>query len=118
MFRLVSFPVHTALESAVGFAIMALPLVLGLGAAAAVTALILGAAIVGLAFAGTGVEGRGTLPLSAHAAYDRGLGLGLILAGLILGLAGNTGAVGFFALSGLVLLALSGVTRYSVARTG
>src|SRR4051812_21498503 len=111
MFRLISFPVHTALESAVGFAVMALPLALGLGAAAAMTAVILGAAIVGLAFAGTAAEGRGTLPLSAHAAYDRGLALGLIVAGVILGIAGNAGAAGFFAVSGLVLLALLSITR-------
>src|SRR3954453_1742039 len=116
MFRLISFPVHTALELAAGFAIMALPLVLGLGAAAAMTAVILGAAIVSLALAGTAVEGRGTLPLSAHAAYDRGLAVGLIVAGAILGIAGNPGAVAFFVVAGGVLLALSSVTRYSLAR--
>ena len=116
MFRLISFATHTALEMAVGFAIMALPLVLGLGSAAAVVGVVLGAAVVTLALAGTATEGRGTVPLSAHAAYDRGLALGLILAAGMLGLAGYPGAVGFFLLAGLVLLALSTVTRYSVAR--
>ncbi len=88
-----------------GFALMALPVVLGLGAAAAITGILVGALLIGLAFAGAGQDhatgSRGTIPLGAHALYDRGIALGLILAALVLGIAGDRGAVLFFLGAGL-----------------
>jgi hypothetical protein len=103
---------HTALELAGGLTLMALPAALGLGIAAAITGIVIGALIVGLALANTG-QGRGTIPLSAHIAYDRGIALGLIIAAALLGFAGESGAVAVFLIAGLALLALSTSTRYS-----
>jgi hypothetical protein len=112
----VTLPVHGAVEIAVGTALMAAPFVLGMSAAAMVTAVLIGALIVGLALAGSGSEGRGTIPVSAHAAYDSGLALGLVAAGVLLGIAGDMVALGILAAAGLVQAALRISTRYVVAR--
>ena len=96
---------------AVGTALMLAPLPLDLGAAALVTGMAAGTIAMALALAGTATDGRGTLPRSALAAYERGLGFGAVLAGLAFGLAGNPAAFGFFAAVGLVSLAVSTVTR-------
>ena len=118
MFRLISFQTHSAIEILAGFALMVLPAVLGLGTAAAVTGVLVGAILMGLAVAGAGQDhsagSRGTIPIGAHALYDRGIALGLILAALVLGIAGDRGAVLFFVGAGISLLALATSTRYSV----
>ena len=64
----------------VGFGLIAAPLALGLGAAPLVTGVLLGSVCVALALAGTDTSGRGTIPLAAHAVYDRAIGVGLVLA--------------------------------------
>jgi len=81
MSRLISLNVHSALEIALGTAIMAAPFVFGLGTAALVTGFVVGVAIMGLGIASTG-GGRGSIPVSAHAAYDGGIAL-LVGAGLV-----------------------------------
>ena len=48
----------------------------------------IGALAVALALAGTETTGRGTIPLAAQAVYDRGLGVGLVLAAAAFGAAG------------------------------
>ena len=96
---------------ALGTALILAPLPLDLGPAALITGMFAGTLAVALALAGTASDGRGTLPRSALAAYERGLGAGVVLAGLAFGLAGNPAALGFFAAVGLVSLTVSTVTR-------
>jgi hypothetical protein len=115
-FRLISLPVHAAFEMALGLSLMALPFVLGLGPAGVVAGVLLGALIVGLAAAGGESEGRGTVPIGAHAVYDLGLGLGLVGGGLLFQTAGDSAAAMVFAAAGAALLALSLITRYTPVR--
>ncbi len=107
---------RTALLVAAGSALIVLPLALGLGAAAIVTGVAVGALAMALGFAGTGDGGRGTLPLSVQASYDRGLGLGLVAAGVIFGLADQVGALLLFGAAGLAALAVFSTTRYTAGR--
>ena len=100
---------------AAGTALIGVPFVLGLGAAAIVTGVTIGVIIVALALAGTAPSGRGTLPVSAQAAYDRGLGLGLLLVGIMFAVAGDTGAAILFAVAGVSALVVTSITSYSAS---
>src|SRR5215212_8473186 len=108
----VSQAVRSAFLVALGAALVVGPVALDLGPAALVTAVVAGVIAVALGFAGTAPDGRGTLPVSAQAAYDRGLGLGLLLAGATFGLGGHTAALIFFAVAGLAVLTVAVTTRY------
>jgi len=110
-FRLVSPGLRAGLLVAVGSMLLAVPFALGLSVAAIVVGVGVGILAIGLGLAGTASEGRGTLPLSAHAAYDLGLAIGLLFAAVAFG--GEAGAALFFFVVGLVQLTLSAVTRYS-----
>ena len=70
-----------------------------------------------LGLAGTEPGGRGTLPLSAQAVYDRGLALGLLLSAGIFAAAGQIEATALFAAAGIAALAMTSVTRYSARAT-
>jgi len=96
-----------------GTALFALPVILDLGSAAIVTGVFVGILAMALGFAATDTTGRGTLPLTAHAVYDRGLAVGLLLTGVIFGLFGQEVALAVFAGAGLIELALSSLTRYT-----
>ena len=98
---------------AAGIGLIAAPALLGAGSAALITGLVLGALAIELGVAGTASEGRGTLPISAHAVYDRGLALGLFLAAAIFGLTGETEAAPVFAAAGALALVVTSITRYS-----
>jgi hypothetical protein len=98
---------------AAGIGLLVAPLLLELATAALVTGIVLGALVIELGLAGTDSQGRGTLPVSAQAVYDRGLALGLLLVALIFGLAGEPEASPVFALAGLVALVVTSITRYS-----
>ena len=100
---------------AVGTALIAAPLMLGLSPAAMATGIAVGAIAVALGLAGTASEGRGTLPVASQAAYDRGLGVGLLGAGLAFGLAGELAALAVFGAVGLAALLVAALTRYSVS---
>ena len=76
--RLISPALRSGLLMAAGTALIGVPFALGLGAAAIVTGVAIGVIIVALALAGTAPSGRGTLPVSAQAVYDRGIGFGLL----------------------------------------
>jgi hypothetical protein len=89
------------------------PVAFELGVAAGVTGVIVGAIAVALALAGTESSGRGTIPVSAYAVYDRGLALGLILAGLAFGAVGEIGAMALFGFTGLAALLVTSITRYT-----
>lgn len=119
MTRLIPLSIHSAIEIVLAAAVMASPFVFGFGAAGLVTAIGVGALLMGLAISASDdgrSERRGTLPVSAHAAYDRGLAFGLVLAAGLLGLAGDAAALLVLAAAGTALIALSLNTRYSAVR--
>ena len=111
-FRLFSLPTHGALELLAGVATMVAPFVFGFTPAGTVVAVVIGALIVGLSLAAASPE-QGSLPISAHFAFDRGIVIGLLGGSVLIGLAGDAGAALFLALTGVALLALSLTTRYS-----
>jgi hypothetical protein len=98
---------------AAGTALFVLPLALELGEAAILTGLVVGVIATGLGIAGTDTGGRGTLPLTAHAVYDRGLAVGLLLAGILFGLADQHVALAVFGGAGVAQLLLGTLTRYT-----
>jgi hypothetical protein len=96
-----------------GTALFALPVAFGLGEAAILTGIVVGVIATGLGIAGTDTDGRGTLPLTAQAVYDRGLAVGLLLAGVIFGLADQYVALALFGGAGLAQLVVGSLTRYT-----
>ena len=111
--RLISLDTRSGFLVALGTAILFAPAVLGLTPAAVATGLVLGICVVGLGLAGTAASGRGTIPISAHAAYDQGLALGLLLCGGAFALVGDTLALALFAGAGVFALLVTATTRYS-----
>ena len=117
MFRgRVSYPLHAALELITATALIGMPFALGLSADATITAAALGIVLFGLAVSATDSEGRGTLPISAHATYDAAVALVLVGAGIVFGLAGEVAALVFLLVAGVAQLTLNGLTRYSPSR--
>jgi hypothetical protein len=114
--RLIAAPTRAALLMVAGFVLMVAPLALDLSGAAIATGVLLGVVTVGLGLSGTASEGRGTLPISAHALYDRALAVGLIATALIFGAVGEGAALVFFTAAGIATLILALVTRYSGTR--
>jgi hypothetical protein len=96
-----------------GIALIIVPFGVGAGMPVVVTGLVVGVLTVALALAGTDASGRGTLPLSAQAVYHRGLGVGLVLAAAMFGLAGEGAGLAVFGLAGLLTLLTASVSRYS-----
>ena len=117
MFRgTVPYSLHAALELVTATALIGAPFALGLSVDATITAAVLGALLFGLAVSATG-EGRGALPISAHAAYDAAIGLVLVLSALIFGATGEAAALIFLLATGIAQLLLNSITRYSPVRT-
>ena len=114
--RLISPALRSGLLISAGTALMMLPFLIGLGPATVVTGVGVGAVTVALGIAGTGSQGRGTIPVSAQALYDRGLALGLLLAGALFGAVGDHWSLLVFGGAGLLALLVTLTTRYS-ART-
>ena len=108
-----SHSLRAALLMVAGAALIAGPFALGLEAPAIGTGVLVGVAAVALGLAGTEPGARGSLPLSAQAAYDRGLALGLMLAALAFALTGQPAAMALFAAAGVAALVMTAVTRYS-----
>jgi hypothetical protein len=98
-----------------GSALVVVPLALQLGAAAIVTSVAVGTMMVALGLAGTETSGRGTIPLSAQATYDRGIGIGLLVAALAFGVADESVAAAIFAIAGVAALIVASITRYSAS---
>ena len=115
--HLISHGLRAGLLMVAGTALIAGPFLLGLDAAAIVTGIMVGTLAIALGLAGTEPGGRGTLPLSAQAVYDRGLALGLVLAAGIFAAAGQIVAAGLFAAAGIAALVMTSVTRYSARAT-
>jgi hypothetical protein len=111
-FRLISLPVHGALELVVGLATMAAPFALGFGSAGLIAGFLIGALIVGMALSTEPGE-RGGVSVATHFAFDRGLVIGLLGAAVVFGAAADRAAALFFALAALALLGLSLSTRYT-----
>jgi hypothetical protein len=109
----IPLPVHAAIETVAAPAIMAAPLLLGFGQAAAVVAFAIGALLLGLAVQTVGP--RRTIPLSAHAGFDYALAAVAASAGLAVGIATGEWAQGVFLVGvGVAQVALTASTRFSV----
>jgi hypothetical protein len=111
--RLIPLALRSGLLLIAGAGLIAAPFALGLDAAALVTAVGIGGIMVALALAGTDTSGRGTLPVSAQAVYDRGIALGLVLTALVFGAANETEAMLVFGIAGVAALIVTSITRYS-----
>jgi hypothetical protein len=111
--RLISPALRSGLMIAAGTALILLPFPIGASAAVIMTGIAVGAVAVALGLAGTASEGRGTLPLSAQATYDRGLAVGLFLIAALFASAGDAAGIAIFASAGAATLAISVVTSYS-----
>ena len=111
--RHITSSLRSGLMIAAGSMLFVLPVALDLGGAAIVTGIVVGVIATALGIAGTAVDGRGTLPLTAQAAYDRGLALGLMLVAIMFGLAGQQTALAIFGAAGLAQLLVGGLTRYT-----
>ena len=111
--RLIPLALRSGLLVAAGTALIAAPFALDLDASALVTAVGIGGVMVALGLAGTDTSGRGTLPVSAHAVYDRGIALGLVLVAVVFGVADQTEAAVVFGIAGVAALVVTSITRYS-----
>jgi hypothetical protein len=117
MFRgRIPFPLHAALELVTATALIGVPFAIGLSLDATITAGVLGIVLLGLAVSATDTEGRGTLPISAHAAYDAAVALVLVAAAIVFGLMGEVPALVFLLAAGIAQLTLNGFTRYTPSR--
>jgi len=117
MFRgRVPYTLHAALELITASALIAVPFAIGLSLDATITAVAVGIILFGLAVSATDAEGRGTLPVSAHATYDAAVALVLVGAAIVFGLAGEVPALVFLLAAGIAQLTLNGFTRYSPTR--
>lgn len=117
MFRgRVSFTLHAALELITATALIAVPFAIGLSVDATITAAVVGIVLFGLAVSATDTDGRGTLPISAHATYDAAVALVLVGAAVVFGLLGEVPALVFLLAAGIAQLTLNGFTRYSPSR--
>ena len=111
--RLISSDTRAGILVAIGTALLLVPIAIGLSAAAIAAGVMIGVVTVGLGLAGTAPSGRGTLPVSAHAAYDQGLAAGLLLSGGLFVLAGEPAAALLFAGIGVVQQIVRAITRYT-----
>jgi hypothetical protein len=112
--RLISPALRSGLMISVGTLLMVLPFVTGMDPDVVVTGIFVGGLQVTLGIAGTDNQGRGTIPVSAQAVYDRGIALGLLAVGVLYGILGDQMALLLFGLSGLAVLLVTITTRYSV----
>ena len=113
LLRLIPLALRSGLLMVAGAGLIAEPFALELDAAALVTAVGIGGIMVALAVAGTDSSGRGTLPVSAQAVYDRGIAVGLLLTALIFAAASETEAALMFGIAGAAALIVTSITRYS-----
>ena len=111
--RLISPAFRAGLLVLAGSGLIAAPLLLELGTTALVTGTLIGALAIALGIAGTEAEGRGTLPSSAQAFFDRCLALALLLIAVAFGIAGEPEALVVFAAAGFGALVVTSITRYS-----
>lgn len=113
--RLLAPEVRASLLMVLGTALLIAPVALLMSSAAIVAGMFTGALMVGIGIAGTGASGRGTIPVLAHKAYDRGLAAGLLLTALAFAAVGDHAALALFAGAALAQLLIGVNTRYSAA---
>jgi hypothetical protein len=111
--RLIPLALRSGLLMVAGAGLIAAPFALELDAAALVTAVGIGGIMVALAVSGTDSSGRGTLPVSAQAVYDRGIAVGLLLTAAIFAVGNETEAALMFGIAGAAALIVTSITRYS-----
>jgi hypothetical protein len=111
--HIISHALRAALLIVAGSALIAVPFLLGLDAAAIFAGVLVGAVAIALGVAGTEPGTRGSLSPSTQADYDRGLALGLIVSAGIFALFGELAATALFGGAGLAALIMTSVTRYS-----
>lgn len=112
VFRYIPLSVHGGLETIAAPAIMAAPVVLGLGQAAIVAGFLLGAVLLGLSL--SLFSQRRVVPLTAHAGFDYALALAAVILGLMIGIAtGNAAATVFLVGVGVAQVALTASTRFT-----
>jgi hypothetical protein len=112
-FRLIPLALRSGLLMMAGTALIAVPFALELDSAALVTGVAVGGIMVALGLAGTDSSGRGTLPVSAQAIYDRGIALGLVLVAVMFAVADQPEAALVFGVAGVAALIVTAITRYS-----
>ncbi len=108
-FRLISLPVHGALELVLGIVVMVGALGLGLTPAGTVLAFTAGVIAIGLALGAV----EGGVRSSAHASGDLALAMGAIAASAALAVAGDAPAAGLLVAFGVIQTGLASVTRYT-----
>jgi hypothetical protein len=113
VFRLISLPLHGALELVIGLAIAGSAFALGFGVAGTVAAMAIGALVVGLALAAATIEDGGG-SVANHHASDWGVVTGLAAAAVLLAALGEETAGAAFAVAGVAMAVLALTTRYSV----
>ena len=109
--RLISLPVHGALELLAGVALMGLPFALGADPTGAIAAVVAGTIMVGLALNKT-ADGT-TMNIAVQYAYDWGLAMGLLGAALVVGLADEPLGALLLSVAALTQVVLNLITRYS-----
>lgn len=112
-FRLISLPLHGALEMLLGLALLVVPFLAGFGLAGTVVCVAVGAVIVGLSLGPATTDTAG-MDVATHHAYDLGLVVGLLGASAALSIAGDPLAGLVTLAAALVALALNLTTRYSL----
>jgi hypothetical protein len=113
LFRAIPIHVHAALEVAAAPLLMVAPFALGFGYLAGALSIALGILLIGLATSVYGDADRGNLPLSAHAGLDYTLAAATIVAGVLVGIAGDYVATVFLVGFGSAHMALTASTRFS-----
>jgi hypothetical protein len=114
--KLFSIELHGAIELLVGVALICLPFLVGLVPGATFASIVIGVILVGLALGAAEPGGRASVPLTAHAVYDWGLGMALVGAGIAFGIVQGYLALVFFFAAGAIELGLVAATSYSVRR--
>lgn len=112
--RRISLSAHSAIAVLAGAALMFAALPLGLSSAGILATVAIGATLVGVGLAPTGMaEARPAVPVSVLAAYHHWLGVAMLVAGSALGIAGDVTALALLVPLGLVQLVLVQATRYA-----
>jgi hypothetical protein len=114
----ISFALHSGFDVLAGPVLMAAPFFIDFPVTAGVATFVLGVLLVGLAFSGVGVQDeRGSIPLSAHAAFDRVIAVSALTIGAGIALVGGfVAATVFMAGFGIAHLALTAATQFSAPR--
>lgn len=110
--RLLPLHIHGALEAVFALVVMAAPFALGFEATAMVASVTLGALMLSVVLATSAGE-ESLFPISIHAQLDAAFALAMTSAAVGFAIAGDATATVFLAASGVTLILLTSLTRYS-----